>query len=150
MAAGTFTLYDHVAEIIGDGSIDLDNDTFKIALVTSSYTPSAAHTTWSQVSSNEVADGNGYTTGGASLASVTWAQTSGAAKFDSNDQVWTASGGSIAARYAVIYDDTSATDLLLGYLLLDTTPADLTATDGNTLTVGPDASNGWFTLTVNA
>ena len=40
-------------------------------------------------------------------------------------------------------------DKLIGYYLLDTAPADLTATDGNTFTVGPHASNGWFQLTVN-
>lgn len=149
MAAGTFTLYDHVAELIADGSIDLDTHTFKIALLDSGYSPSAAHTGYSDVSGDELATGAGYTAGGETLASVTWNRTDGVATFDSADKVWTASGGPIAARYAVIYDDTHANDALIGYVLLDTTPADLTATDGNTLTVGPHASNGWFQITVN-
>lgn len=149
MPAGTFTLYNSFAELIADGTIDLDTHTFKIALLTSSYTPSAAHDEWADVSGSEVAGSFGYTTGGAALTGVTWGQTGGVATFTSSNQVWTASGGDITARYGVIYDDTSTGDKLLGYYLLDNTPADVTATDGNTLTVGPNATNGWFQLTVN-
>lgn len=149
MAAGTFTLYNHVAAAIGDGSIDLDGDTFKVALLDSGYTPSGSHSQWSDVSGDEIANGSGYTTGGAELTGVTWSQTGGVATFDSDNFVWTASGGAISARYAVIYDDTSSGDKLIGYYLLDTAPADVTATDGNTFTVGPSVSNGWFQLTVN-
>lgn len=149
MAAGTFTLYNSVAELIADGTIDLDSHTFKLVLLTSSYTPSLAHDEYADISGSEVANANGYTTGGATLASVTWGQTSGVATFDSDNVVWTATGGSITARYAALYDDTSTNDKLIGYVLLDTAPADLTATAGNTLTVGPHVSNGWFQLTVN-
>lgn len=147
MAAGTFTLYNHVAERAGDGGFDFDTNTFNICLLTSSYTPSLSHTTYSNISSNELPTANGYTAGGAALTGVTWSQTGGVAKFDSNDQVWTATGGSITARYAVVRQ--TGTDLLLGYFVLDTTPDDVTATSGNTFTVGPNASNGWFQQTVN-
>ncbi|MEO7836209.1 MAG: hypothetical protein ABIS21_01045 [Acidimicrobiales bacterium] len=58
------------------------------------------------------------------------------------DPVWTASGGSIVARYAVIYE---VAGRVLCYALLDSTPADVTATTGNTLTVAANAS-GLFTL----
>lgn len=146
MAAGTFTLYDGVAEYLGDGTIDLDNDTFNITLHTSSYTPSGAHDAYTDLT-NELATANGYTNGGAALTNVTWTRSSGVATFDSDNQVWTASSGPITARYAVIRSATA--NKLLGYMLLDSTPADLTATDGNTLTVGPHASNGWFQQTVN-
>jgi len=61
---------------------------------------------------------------------------------DPADLVWTASGGSITARFAVIYE--SAGDVLL-YCLLDDTPADVTATSGNTLTLAL-AVQGIFTL----
>jgi hypothetical protein len=149
VAAGTFTLYDSVAELIADGSIDLDTDTFKIVLLTSSYTPSQAHDELADLT-GQLSTANGYTSGGGTLTGVTWSQTSGVATFDSDAFVWTASGGSIVARYAVIYDDTSTGDKLIGYLLLDTAPADLTATAGNTFTVGPHATDGWFQITVNA
>jgi hypothetical protein len=61
---------------------------------------------------------------------------------DPADAVWTAAGGSITARFAVLYE--VAGDVLC-YCLLDSTPADVTATDGNTLTVAFNAS-GIFTL----
>ena len=150
MAAGVFTIYNTVAELIADGTLDLDTHTFKIALLTSAYTPNLAHDEYADISGSEVANGSGYTTGGATLTTVTWAQTGGVATFDSDNAVWTATGGSITARYAAIYDDTSSGKKLIGYVLLDTAPADLTATDGNTLTVGPSATQGWFQLTVNA
>jgi hypothetical protein len=149
MPAGTFIFYDSVAELIGDGTIDLDSDTFKIALLASTYTPDAAHDEWADVSSHEIAGSFGYTTGGATLANVTWSQTGGVATFSSDNQVWTASGGNIAARYGVIYDDTTTGDKLLGYYLLDDAPADLVATPPNTFTVGPDVSEGWGRLRVN-
>jgi hypothetical protein len=56
--------------------------------------------------------------------------------------VWTASGGSITARYAVIYE---VGGNVLCYALLDSAPADVSATDGNTLTVG---SNGGTVFTL--
>jgi hypothetical protein len=148
MAAGTFTLYDSVAELIADATIDLDNDSFALQLHTSTYTPSAAHDELADLT-NEHANGNGYTTGGITLTGVTWNRAAGVATFDSNDVVWTASGGSIVARYAVLIDLTSTNDKLIGYMLLDSTPANVTATTGNTLTVAPHASQGWFQLTVN-
>ena len=145
MAAGTLTFYDSFVEALGDGTIDLDTHTFKVALFTSSYSPSAASTTFSALT-NEVSAGAGYSAGGATLGSVTWAQTSGTAKFDAADTVWTASGGDITARYAVLYDSSvgGAGDLI-GYILLDTAPADVTATDGNTLTIQWSGS-GIFTV----
>lgn len=146
MAAGTFTLYNGVAKYLGDGTVDLDSHTFKITLHTSSYTPSGAHDAYTDLT-NELATANGYTNGGATLAGVALSIASGVAKWTSSNQVWTASGGSITARYAVIRDTTA--NKLIGYMLLDSTPADVTATDGNTLTVGPNATNGWFQTSVN-
>ncbi len=67
-------------------------------------------------------------------------------KFDVDDVVWTAGAVSIVARYAVIYDDTHATDALVCWALLDNSPANVTATTGNTLTVAIHA-NGVFAIT---
>jgi hypothetical protein len=142
--AATITIYDSFTEAVGDGRIDLDTDTFKVALLTSSYTPSMAHDQYEDLT-NQLSTANGYTAGGATLGSVTWAQTSGSAKFDAADVVWTASGAGITARYAVIYDDTATGKELVAYILLDDSPADVTATAGNTLTLTFSAS-GIFTL----
>jgi hypothetical protein len=143
--AASITFYHSFKEFLGDGTIDLDIHTFKVMLVASGYTPSAStHTVKADVT-NELSTANGYTAGGATLGSVTWGQSGGTATFDAADTTWTASGGPITARYAVIYDDTAASDELVAHILLDTTPGDVTATDGNTLTLTWNAS-GIFTL----
>jgi len=143
--AASLTFYNSFREYVADGTIDLDTHTFKVMLVASGYTPSTAHTVKSDVT-NELSTANGYTAGGATLGSVTWGHSGGTATFDAADTVWTASGGSIVARYAVIYDDTAASDELVCYILLDTAPADVTTTAGNTLTLQWNGS-GIFTIT---
>ena len=148
MTAGAFTFYDSVAEFVADGTLDLDTDSFRVVLLASGYTPSGAHTQYADLT-NELSTGSGYTAGGSTLAAVTWTRASGVATFDSDPVVWTASGGALTSRYLAMYDDTSTGDKLIGYMLLDNTPANVTATDGNTLTVTPHASQGWFQLTVN-
>jgi hypothetical protein len=140
---GTMVFYDSFIEALGDGTIDLDTDTFKVALFTSTHTPSVANTVYSGLT-NEVANANGYTTAGEALTSVTWAQTGGAATFDAADTFWTASGGSIVARYYVLYSVTATGNDLVCYGLIDNSPADVTTTTGNTLTLTWNAS-GIFT-----
>jgi hypothetical protein len=148
--AASITVYQSFAEYIADGTIDMDTDTFKVSLHTSAYTPSASsHTVYANLT-NELSTANGYTNGGATLASVTWNRSGGTVTFDAADVVWTASGGSIAARYAVIRKDGTANAIvspLVAYILLDTTPADVTATAGNTFTLQWNAS-GIFTLAI--
>lgn len=147
MAAGPMVAYDILAESLADGTLDLDTHTFKVALFTSTYTPNVATNVSYSALTNEVANGNGYTTTGYTLTGVTWSQTGGVATFDAADAAWTASGGSIVARTAVIYDSTATVNNLMFYFLLDSTPADVTVTDTNTLTIAWNAS-GIFTLTV--
>jgi len=78
-------------------------DTFKIALFTSSATLGATTTAYS--SSDEVANGNGYTTGGNTLTvSQAPTSTSTTAWLDFTDSTWAAS--TITARGALIYNDT--------------------------------------------
>lgn len=149
MVAGTFTLYDSFSELMADGSIDLDNDSFKMCLVTSAYVFSAGHDEYADIT-GEVANGNGYTSTGQALTGVAWNRSGGVTTFTSNAAVWTASGAGITARACIIYDDTSAGKKLIGYMLLDATPANVSVTAGNNLTVGPHASQGWFQNTVNA
>ncbi len=145
MPAGKWKLYETAKLNIGNGTTDLDSHVFKCALFQStSNANTLTNSTLAQLT-NEVAGANGYTTGGNTLSGVTWTQTGGVATFDASDTVWTASGGSITSRFAVIYDDTSAGKSLLAVCLLDTTPADVTATNGNTLTIQFNAS-GIFTL----
>lgn len=142
MAADAWKIYDSFKEKMADGTLDLDNNTFKCALFTSSLTPSQTDDLYSALT-GEVAEAFGYTTGGETLTTVTWVESGGTVTFDSDDISWNATGGSLVARYAIIYE--SSTSQLVAMSLLDNTPADVTVTDGNTLLIQIDPS-GIFTL----
>jgi hypothetical protein len=151
MAAGRWKLYDLAKEYIGDGTHDLDDTTnWKMALFLSSSncnTLSVGTAVYGDLT-NEHANANGYTTGGVALTGITWSNSSGTITFDCTDPTWTASGGSIVARFAVIYRNATVNSIvkpLLCVCLLDTAPADVTVTTGNTLTIQINAS-GVFTL----
>ncbi len=149
MAANAWAFYDEFREFLGDGTIDLDGDSFRAALYLSTSNAATTSTSGKAALTNEHANANGYTTNGVALTSVTWVRSTVTLTFDSADAVWNASGGSIIARFSVIYDDTVTTpvaDPLVCFSLLDNAPADVTATDGNSLTVQMNAS-GIFTLT---
>ena len=139
MAAGAWTFTNGGRTSLLDGTFDIDSDTWKMALFLSTSDLGAASTTYP--ATNEHANANGYTTGGASIA-LTLAGTTTVTCDITTDPVWTASGGSIVARFAAIYE---VGGNILCYCLLDSTPADVTVTTGNTLTVAAHAS-GVFTL----
>jgi hypothetical protein len=140
MAAGTWTFTNSARTNLLNGTFDLDSDTFKMALFLSTSNIGAGSTTYAALT-NEHANANGYTTGGQAIT-LTLSGTTTVTVDIATDPVWTASGGSITARFAVIYE---VGGNVLCYALLDSTPADVTATSGNTLTVAANAS-GVFTL----
>jgi hypothetical protein len=141
MAAGAWIFPDGARTRLLNGTFDLDTNTFLVALFLSTSNIGAASTTYAGVT-NEHANANGYTTGGISYGPLALSGTTTVTVDDALDAVWTAAGGSITARFAVIYE--SGGDVLC-YCLLDSTPADVTATDGNTLTIALHSS-GIFTL----
>ena len=84
---------------------DMDTDTIKIALYTSSATLDA--TTTAYTTSNEVS-GTGYTAGGVTLTGATIGTSGTTAYVDYDDPEWTTA--SFTARGALIYNDTTAGD----------------------------------------
>ena len=104
---------------------DLEGVTCKLALVTSSYTPNRdTHDFWDDVSANELANGNGYTTGGATLSNVLWSYDSSSdeVRLDFDDVSWTFTAGK-TWLYGVLYVDTagaSSTDPVIALLTWDT------------------------------
>jgi len=129
----TFTFFDEFKKFLGDGTIDLDSHTFGAAL-TNSAPNGGTNTVLADIT--QISAGNGYSTGGQSLTSVTWTETgsgTGIWRWNAADFTWTASGGSIGPfRYIIFFDDTAASDELVGYLDYGT---NLTITDGNAFTV---------------
>ena len=120
---------------LGGGRIDLDSDTFKAVLTN---TAPVANTTVNLADITQISNGNGYTTGGVTLTSVTWTEVSaGVWEFDSADFEWIASGGAIGPfRYIAIYSDTSASDRVCGWYDFGSA---VTIPNGGTFRVMPGA-----------
>lgn len=111
-------LYNSGKVKLGNGSIDWDTDTIKLALVTDSYTPDIdAHDFWDDVSANEVSASGSYSAGGVTLTTqVTQDNTNNRAVFDANDVAITTFTGNF--RYGVFYKSTgvAGTSPLIGYI----------------------------------
>lgn len=78
----------------------------------------ATDATLAGITKTETASGTGYISGGALLSNVTVTSSLNDAKFDADDVTWTASGGSITASYAILYNQTAG-DLPLAYINFD-------------------------------
>lgn len=129
---------EHVAEKVHN----LGADTLKVAL--SNSAPAAASDELADIT--QIANGNGYTTGGTAATISSSAQTSGTYKLVLADVVFTASGGSMATfRYVVLYNDTptSPADPLISWWDYG---SGLTLAVGESLTVDFDATNGVLTI----
>lgn len=149
MPAGNWIMYGHALEQILDGAIDLDSNSFRMVLVTASYTPSQnADDAWSDISANEVANGNGYATHGKALT-VTTTRTNNAVAIDCDDQSWPSS--TFSAKYAVIVRDgdangsLAAADIPVMYCNLETGGGSLSPSNG-TLSITINAA-GLYTIT---
>ena len=149
MAAATaWRMYRECKDAIGEKKIDLENDVIKCALFLQASNcgdvalATAQYATLTSQHANQGAPG--YETGGKTVA-TTWTQTGGTATLGCANPSWVATGGSIVARFAVLYSDTATNKDLIAYCILDSTPADVTCTVGNTLTIEIDAS-GVITL----
>lgn len=120
-------------EQIGKGAHNFSADTLKLAL--SNTAPAATNTLFSDIT--EISAGNGYTAGGMALDNVSFAEATGTATLDADNEVLTASGGSIGPfQYVILYNATLAANspedpsLILYW---DLGSAD-TITDGNSRT----------------
>jgi hypothetical protein len=108
-----FNFFNDFFERLGKKEIDLNGDTLKVYLTNA--TPSA---TDDSVIGDlaEISAANGYSAGGADIQN-TYTETAGTGTLAAVDVVWTPDGGSFGPfRYAVIYDDTHASDVLIGWM----------------------------------
>lgn len=128
----------------GDGPMDLLSDVIKGTLHTSTWTPNQSTNETKSDATNELSTGGGYTSGGVTLASKTYASSSLVTTFDAADVSWTAFTNTF--RYLVGWNDTP------------TTPADplifLVDTGGDQAISGVDLAIQWnaggiFTFTVS-
>lgn len=90
----------------------------------------------------EVANGNGYTTGGNAATVSSSTQTSGTFKLVlASPTAWTASGAGFTFQYAILTDSTTSTNI--AYWDYGSSQA---VASGETVTVTLDGTNGVYTV----
>ena len=120
---------------------NLGSDVLKVALTNTA--PTAATDT-GLASITQISGAYGYTTGGTTSTISSSAQTSGTYKLVLADVTFTASGGAMGPfRYAVLYNDTAASDQLIAYWDYGSS---ITLADTETFTVDFSSSTGVLTL----
>lgn len=135
--------FEALADHLAQKRLDLDSDTLKCMLL-ASYAPDyKTHAFLADVlAAGAEATGTGYAAGGATLAGVTWVKDGGGVwRLKATIPAWDATGGSLAAAFAIFYDATPASDATRPLIAC----WDLTGT-GGTVT----ATNAPFTLTQHA
>lgn len=129
--------FNAVAALHWNAGYNLLSDVVKIAL--SNTAPSASNVTYSDIT--EIASGNGYTTGGATLTLVSAAQVAGLFKYIATaaSPTWTATGNLPTFRYVFMYDNTVVAKNLIAAWDYGTA---VSMVSGDTFTFVPDATNG--------
>lgn len=148
MAAGAFIIPNKCKLSVVPALAVATPANWRLALVGSGWTPDNTDTgneLWADVSANEIANGNGYITGGLALTSVALSLASGTVKFTSAAGSWTASGSGIPAwrRMVLYYLGTlnGKVNPLLAHALGDSTGVDVPlTTSGNPLNFTPNAA----------
>ena len=148
MAASAWQLYNDGKRYIGNGTIQLGVNNFKMALFTSASNASTFTLSTFASLTSEISATGGYVSGGKALVPATGQWTTGASAkqmkftYSTVGLTFTASGASLTnVKYAVIYNSAGK---LLCFCQLSS--AQFTVTSPNTLTVLP-AATGVFTLT---
>jgi hypothetical protein len=127
MAAGDTKIMANVLEAWAKNTpaIDADTDVLKVALVTNVLTPSNGDSDpcWGaggaqNYSTNEVTPGGNYAAGGATLAGVTVTQSTTQCLIQATSPIsWAANASNPTnARWAIIYDNTTANKQVVGYI----------------------------------
>jgi hypothetical protein len=83
---------------------DFSSHTYKVILTNTA--PVATNHVYSDISATELANGNGYLTGGAATT-IGLSNSSGTETITGTDIVWTATAGLGPFRYAVLYNATN-------------------------------------------
>ena len=141
MTTAALQVYNQFPEDLGKKVHNLATDVFKVAL--SNTAPDAADAVLADVA--EIAAGNGYSAGGATVTTTSYEQTAGSAPLIVADvTVVTASGGTVGPfRYAIVYNSTAAGGPLIGYLDYG---SNVTLGDTESLTLDASAILGILTV----
>lgn len=143
MAAGQFTAFKQAKKGLGAAGINLSSGVLRMGLLKAAAALSAGLdvSVWTSINGNELADGNGYSTSGKSVAAKVWTLSGNNVKLDGTLVQWDAAGGSLTSiMYAVLW---LSGGKLLGFSQLSS--AAFGVPTGSSLKVTP-ATAGYFVL----
>lgn len=135
----SYNKFNTTAKAFAEKVHNLGSDTLKVVLTNT--IPVATNTQLSNLT--QIANGNGYTTGGSAATLVSSSQTSGLYTLKLNNVVFTASGAVGPFQYAALYNDTATNDELIGWWDYGSA---VTLASGDTFTVSFDGTNGVLTI----
>ena len=124
----------YVAGGVSGQVVKCASDTFKVLLTNTA--PVATNTKYADISATEVANGNGYVTGGTAVGSTSTSNSSGTETFIGNAVTFTGSGTFGPFRYAVVYDTTPTDQPLVGWWDYGSS---ISLANGETFTVQPSS-----------
>ncbi|SRR6266849_1560658 len=137
-----FQKFQFFVEDVGKKLHNLNTDTLKVLLTNTA--PVAGNHVYADISATELANGNGYLTGGTAIGANAYSQASGIAKLTGNSVVFTATGAMGPFRYVAIYNVTATNKNLIGFYDYGQS---ITLANGDTFTVAFDATAGILTIT---
>lgn len=116
----TAKVYINGIKNLNEGDVSWDDDTIKLGLYTSSYTPDQdAHDFRDDLGANEASGGSGYSAATIGTRTVAVDAASNEIRLKGDDVSWTITGGPFAFRYGVIYKargGASSADELIAYI----------------------------------
>ena len=138
MAAQAFKIYNLAKKKIGNTSLNLASTAFRMTLHTSaSNAPTLTLGVYNSLD-NQVTEANGYSSSGKALTGEVWTVGASAKsyKFDFDDVVWTATGGTIPnIKYAVVWISAAASANRHLLAVASLTSSQFTLAQNNTLTL---------------
>ena len=138
-----FNKFNNFVQNLGAGAMNLTSDTIKVMLTNT--TPVATNSVYADVSGTELANGNGYTTGGGTVSGVTYTNSSGTSTLTGNAFTWTSGPSNMGPfQYVIAYDFTASTKPLIGWWN-NGTPITLVGADGDQFVWSP-TGNIIFTI----
>lgn len=134
-----FNKFNSFVEALAEKAHNLGSDTLKVTFTAAANAPVATNTVLGDLTQITLTYVDSQT-----LTISSSAQTSGTYKLVIADKVVTATGGAIGPfRYVVIYNDTAASDELIGWYDYG---SEITLAAGETITLDFDATNGVLQL----
>lgn len=139
----SFNKFNAFTADLADKVHNLNTDTLKWVLTNTA--PVATNAVYADISATELANGNGYTTGGLTPTNSGVTTSGGVAKLTLQPLTLTATGTVGPFRYAVLVNTTATSKNLIGWT--DYGSSVTLNNSGETFQISPDTTNGALTIT---